>query len=292
MELFLSLVIDGICNGARYAILGMGFALIFNTQRMFDISFGGIYVWCGFAMWILIKKMSISVIPASIIVLGLSFVISYVIQRTYMRALRIRSPSPVAILLGSFAMLMAMEAMVSIIWGGDIRLARSGGRVFTWSFIRISDIKFYSVLTAIVIYLLFECIFLRTPIGINARAIASNPQLSKIVGMNTEKIIALTTCFGCMITTMDAILVSVDTGVYPTIGFQSVMIGFMAVILGGIGSFGGAALGGFSIGFIRTIAVWQLPTLWQELILFIILFLIIAFRPIGMFGVKDWKSEV
>ena len=66
----------------------------------------------------------------------------------------------------------------------------------------------------------------------------------------------------------------------------------MAMILGGIGSFEGAAVGGLTIGLVRTVAVLQFPTLWQEMILFAILFLIIAFRPIGLFGMKDWKSEV
>jgi branched-chain amino acid transport system permease protein len=133
---------------------------------------------------------------------------------------------------------------------------------------------------------------MKTPLGVNARAIASNPLLSRVVGLETEKIIIFTTCFGSTIIGLDAILVCADTGVYPAIGFQSMLIAFMAVILGGIGSFEGAFIGGLLIGFMRTVAVLQFPTLWQELVLFAILFLIIAFRPNGLLGIKDWKSEV
>jgi branched-chain amino acid transport system permease protein len=293
MDLLLPLLVDGMCTGARYAILGMGFALIFNTQRMFDLSFGGIYTWCGLAMWILVAYAGLGIPLAGGVVLGLAFFLSYLIQKAYMARMRNRSDSSVSIMLGSMAVLMAMEAIATIIWGGEIRTARTGdAAVFKFGSIQISDVKFYSPIFALSIFLAFRYLFQRTPLGLNAKAIATNPLLSRIVGLETERILTLTTCFGCLIIAVDAVLVCVDTGVHPAIGFQSVLIAFMAVILGGIGSFEGAALGGLAIGFIRTVAVFQFPTLWQEMILFAVLFLIIAFRPIGIFGMKDWKKEV
>ncbi|MGA2957831.1 MAG: branched-chain amino acid ABC transporter permease [Thermodesulfobacteriota bacterium] len=293
MDLLLPLIVDGICTGARYAILGMGFALIFNTQRMFDISFGGVYTWCGFALWILVRYAGLNIIVAGVVALGLAFSLSYLIQKVYMAKMRARSDSAVSIMLGSMAVLMALEAIATILWGGGIRNARSGDvDVFKLGSIQILDIKFYSLIFAVSIFLLFRYLFKRTPLGLNARAIATNSLLSRIVGMETEKILTLTTCLGCTIIALDAVLVCADTGVYPAIGFQSVLIAFMAMILGGIGSFEGAAVGGLMIGLVRTVAVYKFPTLWQEMILFAILFLIIAFRPIGLFGIKDWKSEV
>ena len=293
MELLLPLLVDGICTGARYAILGMGFALIFNTQRMFDISFGGVYTWCGFAMWILASYAGMNIFLAGAIALGVAFFLSFLIQKVYMAKMRNRSDSAVTIMLGSMAVLMALEAIATIIWGGEIRTARSGDvAVFRFGSIQISDIKFYSLIFAVSIFILYRYLFQKTPLGLNARAIATNPLLSRIVGLETEKILTLTTCLGCTIIAVDSVLVCADTGVYPAIGFQSVLIAFMAMILGGIGSFEGAAVGGLTIGLVRTVAVLQFPTLWQEMILFAILFLIIAFRPIGLFGMKDWKSEV
>jgi branched-chain amino acid transport system permease protein len=293
MDLILNLMVDGICAGARYAILGMGFALIFNTQRMFDISFGGVYIWCGFALWILVAQAGINLILAGIIVLGIGFLLSYAIQKIYLTKVRSRSGPPVGIFLGSMAMLMAMEAITSIFWGGTIRVGRiDEAALFKWGTVQLSDIKILTVIFATSIYLLIQYVFMRSPMGVNARAIATNQLLAKIVGLQTEKIIIFTTCLGCTVVATDAILVCADTGVYPAIGFQGVMIAFMTVILGGIGSFTGAAIGGFIIGFVRTVAVLEFPTLWQELILFLILFLIIAFRPIGILGIKDWKSEV
>jgi len=293
MELLWPLFVDGACTGARYAILGMGFALIFNTQRMFDISFGGVYTWCGFALWILVAYGGLGTTLAGGIVLGLAFGLSYLVQKVYMSRMRSRSNSAVSILLGSMAVLMGMEAVLAIFWGGEIRMGRSGdAAVLKWGSIQISDIKLLTLIFAAAIFILFRFLFMKMPLGLNARAIATNPLLSRIVGLPAEKIITFTTCCGCTIIALDAVLVCADTGVYPAIGFQSVLIAFMAVILGGIGSFEGAALGGLMIGFIRTVAVFQFPTLWQEMILFLILFLIIAFRPIGILGLKDWKSEV
>ena len=89
MDLLLPLLVDGICTGSRYAILGMGFALIFNTQRMFDISFGGIYTWCGLAMWMLAAYVGLGIPVAGALVLGLWFLYSGVrvaVDRTVLRA--------------------------------------------------------------------------------------------------------------------------------------------------------------------------------------------------------------
>jgi branched-subunit amino acid ABC-type transport system permease component len=230
---------------------------------------------------------------ASGIALIFCFWLSYGVQKIYMGRLRQRSASAVSVMLGSMAIMMMMEAITAIFWGGEIRAGRIGDAgIYKWGTIQISDIKFYTVLAAVAVFLSFRYLFMKTPLGVNARAIASNPLLSRVVGLETEKIIILTTCFGCTIIGLDAILVCADTGVYPAIGFQSMLVAFMAVILGGIGSFEGAFIGGLLIGFMRTVAVLQFPTLWQELVLFAILFLIIAFRPNGLLGIKDWKSEV
>jgi len=293
MDLILHLLVDGICTGARYAILGMGFALIFNTQRMFDLSFGGIYTWSGFALWILATQLGLEIRLASGMALVFCFLLSYGVQKVYMSRLRKRSASAVSVMLGSMAIMMMMEAIAAIIWGGEIRAGRTGDAgIYKWGTIQISDIKFYTLLAAVAIFFSVRYLFMKTALGVNARAIASNPLLSRVVGLETEKIIIFTTCFGSAIIGLDAILVCADTGVYPAIGFQSMLIAFMAVMLGGIGSFAGAFIGGLLVGFVRTVAVLQFPTLWQELVLFAILFLIIAFRPNGLLGIKDWKSEV
>lgn len=293
MDLILSLLVDGICTGARYAILGMGFALIFNTQRMFDLSFGGVYTWTGFAFWILAVTFGIPLGFAAILALAFCLVLSFGVQKLYVSKLRKKSSKSVSIMLGSMAVMMTMEAIAAMIWGGEIRVARLGpADIFKFGSIQISDIKLYTVLCAVGIFVVVEFVFMRTPLGIKSRAIASNPRLATIVGLDAEKIVILTTCLGCALIGLDAILVTADTGVYPAIGFQSMLVAFMAVILGGIGSFEGAFIGGMMIGLIRTFAVLKFPTLWQELILFAVLFSIIAFKPNGLLGIKDWKSEV
>ena len=293
MDLILNLLVDGICTGARYAILGMGFALIFNTQRMFDLSFGGVYTWTGFFFWILATSLGVPLGFAAIIALLFCFALSFGVQKLYVSQLRKKSDKSVSIMLGSMAVMMMMEAVAAIIWGGEIRVARMGAAgIIKLGSIQISDIKLYTVICALVLFVVIQYVFMRTPLGIKSRAIASNPRLSVVVGLDAEKNIILTTCVGCALIGLDAILVCADTGVYPSIGFQSMLIAFMAVILGGIGSFEGAFYGGMLIGLIRTLSVLRLPTSWQELILFAVLFCIIAFKPNGLLGIKDWKSEV
>lgn len=293
MGFFITLLVDGICAGAHYALLGMAFALIFNTQRMFDISFGGVYTWAGFAMWFLMKQLGIGYTLSIFIVLVGSFVLSLAIQKTYMRSLRKRSETSLSVLLGSFAVLLAMQAVVSIFWGGDIRLARvHDPKVFNFAGIFINDIKLLTVFLSVASFAFFQLVFLKSKLGVKARAIASNRMLAETLGLESERVIMMVTSIGTIVAVFGSILTAIDTGAFPGSGFQSVLIAFMAVILGGIGSFKGAALGGLVIGIVRTLSVSILPTLWQELLLFLILFLLISFKPTGIFGIKDWKSEL
>jgi len=179
MDLIIRLLVDGLCTGARYSLLGMGFALIFNTQRMFDLSFGGIYTWSGFALWILANQFGLDITFASGVVLVFSFGLSHFIQKIYMARLRERSASAVSIMLGSMAVMMMMEAIATVVWGGEIRPGRTGDAgVFRWGTIQISDIKLYTLLSAVSVFVLVRYLFMKTPLGINARAIASNARTS------------------------------------------------------------------------------------------------------------------
>jgi branched-chain amino acid transport system permease protein len=122
--------------------------------------------------------------------------------------------------------------------------------------------------------------------------VASDPNLALVSGIDTDKVILFSFALGSALAGAAAILISFDTDMTPTMGMNALMMGVVAVIIGGVGSIPGATLGGFLIAFAQNFGVWKISSQWQDAIAFIILLLFLLYRPNGFFGKKIPKVEV
>jgi branched-chain amino acid transport system permease protein len=124
----------------------------------------------------------------------------------------------------------------------------------------------------------------KTRMGKVMWAVANDPELARVVGIETDQVILFTFILGSALAAIAAILISLDTDMTPMMGFYALLMGIVAVIAGGIGSIPGAALGGLLVGMAQHLGVWKLPTQWQDAIVFVILILFLLLRPQGFLG--------
>jgi len=129
-------------------------------------------------------------------------------------------------------------------------------------------------------------------VGKALRALANDPELARLSGINSDRYIMYAFAIGSFLAAVAAIMISFDTDMAPTMGFNALVMGVIAVIVGGIGSLPGAALGGLLIGLAQNLGVWQLPSKWQDTIAFVILILFLLFRPYGILGKKPQKAHI
>jgi branched-subunit amino acid ABC-type transport system permease component len=122
------------------------------------------------------------------------------------------------------------------------------------------------------------------PIGKDLRAVANNAQLALVVGVKVDRVIQIAAGLAGGMAGLAGALASVDTGMIPTMGFRGLLLAVIACILGGIGSFWGAVIGGFLLGILQQVAVWRLPTQWQDATVFLVLIGVLIVRPQGLFG--------
>lgn len=115
-------------------------------------------------------------------------------------------------------------------------------------------------------------------------AVANDPELARIVGVESDQVILFTFALGSALAAIASILISFDTDMTPMMGFNALLMGVVAAIVGGIGSIPGALLGGLLVGMAQHLGVWKLPTQWQDAIVFVILILFLLFRPQGFLG--------
>jgi len=110
--------------------------------------------------------------------------------------------------------------------------------------------------------------------------------MARVIGIDTVRITLLVFILGSAISAVPAMLILLKDGASTHMGFAAVFMAFVAVIVGGVGSLKGAAAGGFLLGLVQSLGLWQIPTDWQNSIAFVVLFLMIMLRPEGLFGVR------
>ena len=124
------------------------------------------------------------------------------------------------------------------------------------------------------------------------RAVANNAQLSDISGLNSDRVIFWTFAIGSGLAGIAGILISFDVDMTPTMGMNALLMGVVAVIIGGVGSVPGVVLGALLLALAQHIGLWYLSSQWQDAIAFVILLIFLLFRPQGFLGRKIKKAEV
>jgi branched-chain amino acid transport system permease protein len=131
-----------------------------------------------------------------------------------------------------------------------------------------------------------------TPLGKNVRAISNDDVLARVVGINVDGTVLFSAMLGSGLAAVAGVLMSFDTNLIPTMGFQALLLGVVGAVVGGINSFGGAVLGGLLLGITQHLAVWRVPTQWQDAIVFAILVLFLILRPQGFLGKPLGRAAV
>jgi branched-chain amino acid transport system permease protein len=132
----------------------------------------------------------------------------------------------------------------------------------------------------------------KTKLGKAMRAVSDDPIGANVVGINPEKIITISFAIGSALAGAAGILISFETNIEPTMGFNAILKGVIASIVGGIGSIPGAVLGGFFLGLAENLGVWKIQAGWKDAISFLILIIFLLIRPQGFLGIKTEKETI
>jgi branched-chain amino acid transport system permease protein len=113
------------------------------------------------------------------------------------------------------------------------------------------------------------------------RAVLGDAELARTIGLDIDRIVLLGVALGSGLAGAAAVLTSQDIDLVPTMGFDALLVAVVGAVVGGIGSVRGAAMGGFLVGLLRHVAVWKIPTQWQDGVLFLLLLCVLLLRPHG-----------
>ena len=282
-------LVNGVTLGSVYALVALGFSIIYGTTRIFHFAHGVVYAFGAyFAYWFVIKLG----LPAPLgigLAVGLAAVLGLAIDRVAYEPLVRRGASPLALVITSLGVFIVLENALALAFGSNFETfrlldIRSGSHLSIGTVaITPTEILIWAVTAALFVGLV--AFFRWTRVGIAVRALASDPEVAEILGMRPSATRQVTFLVGSALAGIAAILVSIDVGaIDPNMGLGAVVTAVVSVVIGGVGNMPAAAAGGMFLGLLQNLGIWIISSRWQDSLVFAVLILVMIFRPAGLLG--------
>lgn len=286
MNYLTQLLLNGLIAGSIYALVALGFSIIYGTVRFFHFAHGAIYAIGAYLAWLFIVQLQFPIVFSFLIMCILTGMLGVTIDALIYRFFRARQSPNLVYLLASFGIFVFLNNFLQLVFGADIKTLRTGPMAKGHHFLGavITDTQIIILLACAIIVLFFILFSKLTRLGKAIRAVSDDPLASSIVGIHSERIIRTSFFLGSMLAGAAGMLVSLETNIEPTMGMGAILKGIIAVIIGGIGSTSGALLGGLFIGFAENFGSFSFSVGWKDAISFSILVIFLRFRPGGILG--------
>ncbi|MFA5665028.1 branched-chain amino acid ABC transporter permease [Castellaniella sp.] len=285
MDLFAQLLLSGIANGSHYAMLAIGFGLIFSTTRVTHFAYGPLYALSAYLFWFFATALHWPLAGAIVVGILLSAFIGTLTYRFIYQPFQASNSSDLVILIASLGLFIIIENLVGIVFGTGSRVLDDvAADIYLLGPVVLTSTQVWQVLMLVLTSLLLALFLHASRFGKAIRAMADNPEMARIVGIDTRRVSLVVFALGTAIAAAPALLILVKDGASPYMGFHAVFMAFIAVVVGGVGSLRGAVLGGLILGLAEGIGLIRIPTEWQSSIAFVVLFIVMLVRPQGLFG--------
>lgn len=283
--MLLQFLADGLVNGCLYALLAMGFALIYNTTRIFHVAHGAVYATAVYLSYIFIARLHWGLLIAGTTVLIISGFLGILIERLIYFPLEQKKASLLVSLLSSLGLYIVAVNLIVVFMGSETRVLLSDApKTFHAGALNLTGIQIGQVLSAISLLAVLTLLLTFTRFGRIIRAVRDNPTLLVVMGFDLFTIRLLVFGLGSGLAGIAAFLTALDKAVNPHIGMPALLTAAVAFILGGIGTFRGALVGGLLLGVLESVVTWKYSAHWNDAIMYGALVLVLLFRPQGLVG--------
>ena len=283
--MLLQFIANGLVLGSIYALASLGFAIVYNTTRIFHIAYAAFYMLCPYIMLSLLHGMGFGLLISFALAIVFTMALSVLVEYIVYRPLSKKESSLNIIMVSSIGVMIIVINTVAIFYGNETQILNS----------EISQsLSFWNViLTYTQIAQLFISLFLCgtfllvlkfSKFGITTRAMRDDDILCGVMGMDFFSMRLALFALSGFFAAVAGGLVAYDVGMDPYVGMSMLLSSVVALIIGGIGRFEAPILGGFIIGILQSLTVWSYSSRWQDAITFILLIGFLLFRPNGILG--------
>jgi branched-chain amino acid transport system permease protein len=286
MDFFVLLVASGLVSGAAYGMIAMGFALIYKATGVVNFAQGELVMLTAYVAFALANSLNLGFWPLLAVTIPVAMAIGLALERIFIRPM-LGEPL-FAIVMVTIGLAVILRGATIMIWGPDPYDFTAG---LSREVVMLGPVPFYPAqlyaLGALAVLVGLSWLFLRySRIGIAMRAVAANETAALLMGVSVKSIHALAWSLSAAIAAVAGILFALNFKLGPDMWFQGLK-SFPALILGGLDSIVGAAIGGLVIGVVENLAQGYLGQGLREIAGFAVIVVILMVRPYGLFGERE-----
>ncbi len=289
MQYFIQLIVTGLVLGSVYAMVALGFVLIYKSSSVINFAQGElVLIGAYMALWLTVS-LHIPFLLSFIITLIFAVFLGFAIEKLFLRPM-IGEPILSVIML-TIGLSVFLRGLVIILWGTETRVFP---QIFSETpikigFVRISQVYLWSLILSVIFLVIFTLFFKYTDIGIAMRATADDQTAALSMGISVKKVFAMAWAVAAVVAAVGGVLLGNINGINISVANFGLRV-FPVVILGGLDSIPGAIVGGFTIGIIENLASGYLDPYFgggvREVAAFVVLVIILMIKPYGLFGLE------
>ncbi|MBE6052567.1 MAG: branched-chain amino acid ABC transporter permease [Clostridium sartagoforme] len=284
---FIQQLINGLALGSVYALLALGYTMVYGIIQLINFAHGEIYMIGAFTGYYVSSVLKLPLLPTLLAAMAVSAILGILIEKIAYRPLR-KSPR-IALLITAIGVSLFLQNIMSKFVGTapkhfpeliNLNPIKLGGLQLDWKTILMFAVSALPVI-------LLQFIVYKTKVGKAMRASSFDIEAASLMGINVDNTISLTFAIGSALAGIAGVLVAISyPSITPYIGVMPGLKAFVAAVLGGIGSIPGALIGGLSIGLLETLSKAYISTTFSDAIVFGILIIILIIKPAGLLGKK------
>jgi branched-chain amino acid transport system permease protein len=278
----LEILIYGAVTSAIYALLAVGFTLIFGVARILNLAHGSFYALGAYGTYVLTSLAGLPLWQAASIAIAFVAVFGIVVEKVLIRPLR---HSQLGVLMISLAIALVVEQTLFLVFGSEYRNVPA----FVDTKINLGgvDVAGQRLLTLVVATVAIAALYLFiqfTRLGSAILAISQDPEAAKYMGIPSDKIFSLVMAISAALAALAGVMAGPFLSVQPSMHLLPIVKAFAIVVVGGLGSIPGSIAAAFLLGYAETCVAYLISASWTEIVSVLATLLMLVFRPAGIFG--------
>jgi branched-chain amino acid transport system permease protein len=281
----LDIIIAGLINGSTYALLAIGFSLIFGVARIVNIAHTAFYMVASYCIFIIVQKLGYHPTVGMLIAVPLITLLGLICYKLFIDPIR---EHEAAVLIGTIALAIAIQEIMLLIFTGDYLSVPS----LIQGYFTIFDVKiFYQQLLTFVVALIIlgalRLLLMKTKLGVAVRATANDREVANLMGINESRVAMITMGISVGLAAVTGAVVVPLTTISPFMWMHPLIMMMAVVVLGGLGSIKGSFAGAYILGFAEALVVFLIPmgAFLKGSVALSIMILVLLIRPEGLFGI-------
>jgi len=288
MHLVVQAVILGVLIGGVYALMASGLTLVFGIMRVINVAQGAMVVLGAYLSYSLFTSAGIDPLLSVLLIAPAMFALGVGIHRLFIRSLRAENGEEMSLLV-TWATALGIEGALSVIYTTNLRSTIPGYAQRSWEVLgyRVAEVRFFGFAISGVILVGLYLLLAYTRFGRSVRATVQNPTSAKLLGVDADRVSALGFGIGAATAAAAGAIFGIIYPFNPGSHYDLISRLLSIVVLGGLGSIGGAVVAALLLGVAESVVAVTISPSWASFVFFVVLILILLFRPQGLFGVRE-----